>query len=63
VSDRVALVDVAVAAGAAVVLILVSPGLAVAALVALLVIGVCLISFLLERLVLRGHRRQRRRAR
>jgi hypothetical protein len=63
VSDRVALVDVAVAAGAAVVLILVAPGLAVAALVALLVIGVCLISFLLERLVLHGRRRQRRRAR
>jgi uncharacterized transporter YbjL len=61
--DRVAPLDVAIAAGAALVLTVVSPGLAIVGLVALLAVALCLISFLLERLVLRGSRRQRRRGR
>ena len=47
---RVARLDVAVGLLLALVLVLATPGLAIAAVIALLVLGICLVSVLLERL-------------
>jgi UDP-N-acetylmuramyl pentapeptide phosphotransferase/UDP-N-acetylglucosamine-1-phosphate transferase len=52
----VARLDVAVGLLLALVLVLATPGLAIAAVIALLVLGICLVSVLLERLAARRRR-------
>jgi Flp pilus assembly protein TadB len=53
---RVARLDVAIGLLLALVLVLATPGLAVAAVIALLVLGICLVSVLLERVSARRQR-------
>jgi hypothetical protein len=57
---RLARVDLAIGVLAAIVLIVATPGLAITALVALLVLLLCLASVLFERVVDRGRRRRPR---